>query len=554
VVSLGSILLLAPIGRDAAELQRVMAAVGIASRPLLSIAELCVVLTADGGVQAAAIFLTEEALSNEITTLASALEQQPSWSDMPIVILTAGEQWRRSWSRGELFKRLGNVTLLNRPLHAETLQSAARAALRARARQHETRQHLEDLQQAAEMLERRVDERTSELMVLQEQLHHAQKMEAIGQLTGGLAHDFNNLLLVISGGAESLQRLLKNVSLGEVGPRFDRAIRMITQGAERAASLTHRLLAFSRRQTLDAKLTDVSSLILEMEDLIRRTIHPAIEIRTCFAEQLRAVLVDQPQLEAALLNLCINARDAMPDGGRLMIDVANVEADVATANRLAIDVGGYVAISVTDTGTGIAPDVLARVFEPFFTTKPMGQGTGLGLSMVYGFAQQSGGGVEIQSCLGKGTTVRILLPHHDGATEAPSTQPSTDLTSTISRAATVVVVDDEPVVRLLVSEAMTSAGYHVLEAEDGPSGLKILHSDVAVDLLISDVSMPGGMNGRQLADVARQRRPDLPILFITGYAHSPLLRRDNLETDMHILSKPFAMDVLIQRVQQILKS
>lgn len=530
-----------------------MSAVGIASQSLPSVADLCLKLNIEGGAQAAAIFLTEEALSDEISVLAASLEQQPSWSDMPIVILTAGERWRRLRNRDELFKRLGNVTLLDRPLHAETLQSAARAALRARVHQHETRQHLEALQRAAETLERRVDERTRELMVLQEQLHQAQKMEAIGQLTGGLAHDFNNLLLVISGGAESLQRLLNNVPLGEAGPRVDRAVRMITHGAERAASLTHRLLAFSRRQTLDAKLTDVSSLIAGMEDLIRRTIHPAIEVRTCFAEQLRTVLVDQAQLEAALLNLCINARDAMPDGGRLVIEATNVQVDVATAKRLAINAGGYVAISVTDTGTGMAPDVLARVFEPFFTTKPIGQGTGLGLSMVYGFARQTGGGIEIHSALGQGTTVRILLPQHDGAAEQTKTQPPTDLTSRTTRAATVVVVDDEPLVRLLVAEALTEAGHHVLEAEDGPSGLKILHSDLEVDLLISDVGMPGGMNGRQMADAARQRRPGLRILFITGYAESAVLRQDSLEPGMHVMTKPFAIDGLTQRVQQILE-
>lgn len=549
---LGPILLLAPVGRDAGELQRVMAAVGITANILSSIACLCSKLKIEGGAHAAAVFITEEALFNEITALAASLEHQPPWSDMPIVILTAGERRRGLWNRTDLFKQLGNVTLLDRPLHAETLQSAARAALRARARQHETRQHLEALRRAAETLERRIEERTGELMLLQEQLHQAQKMEAIGQLTGGLAHDFNNLLTVISGGAESLQRLLNTMTFGEAARRADRALKMITHGAERAAALTHRLLAFSRRQTLDAKPTDISSLILGMKDLIRRTTHPAIEIMVHCEQQPWTVLVDQPQLEAALLNMCINARDAMSDGGRLVIETTNIKVDDATAKRLDIDAGGYVAIDVTDTGIGMSPDVLARVFEPFFTTKPAGQGTGLGLSMVYGFAQQSGGGVEIRSSLGQGTTIRILLPRFDGAAEQTDKQASINRAPTIERAATVVVVDDEPLVRLLVSEALTEMGCHVLEAEDGASGLRILHSDVRIDLLVSDVGLPGEMNGRQMADAARQRRPELRILFITGYAENAVLRADSLKPGMHIMVKPFTMDSLTQRVRQIL--
>ncbi|HEX2941546.1 MAG TPA: ATP-binding protein, partial [Rhodopila sp.] len=445
VSRLGCILVLAPTGQDARTVGRVLSTIGLPVQISTCLVDLCSTLQTDGGAGIAALFIAEEAFAGGTKPLVAGLQQQPPWSDMPIVVLTAGGFRQGPWERWALFKGLGNVMLLQRPLHAETLRSAARAALRARARQHEARQHLEALRLAAETLEARVEERTRALMAVEERLHQAQKMEAIGQLTGGLAHDLNNLLTVIGGGAESLQRLLA-VAPGLDEKRIGRALRMITHGSERAAALTHRLLAFSRRQTLDPKPTNVNQLIAGMEDMIRRTMGPAIETQVIGAAALWTTLVDPHQLENALLNLCINARDAMPDGGRLTIETANILVDDGTAREGGITPGRYIVVNVSDTGTGMPPDVVARAFDPFFTTKPLGQGTGLGLSMIYGFAQQSGGKVDIHSQLGQGTLVQIHLPQYAGAMEEERQQEPA-LAPRAKAAKTVLVVDDEPMVR-----------------------------------------------------------------------------------------------------------
>jgi nitrogen-specific signal transduction histidine kinase/CheY-like chemotaxis protein len=384
---------------------------------------------------------------------------------------------------------------------------------------------------------------------LHDRLRQSQKMEAVGQLTGGIAHDFNNLLAGILGSLEMLQTRMTQGRFNEV----DRYIGVAVTSANRAASLTHRLLAFSRRQMLDSKTVDVNRLTASMEDLIRRTVGPAIQVETVISGNLWKTLCDANQLESALLNLAINARDAMPDGGRLTIETANVRLDEAYAGRHPeVAAGQYVAVSVTDTGTGMAPDVIARVFEPFFTTKPLGQGTGLGLSMVYGFAQQSNGCTRVYSEPGRGTTVRLYLPRspETGETEASEPEASPD---TVARAGeTVLVVDDEPAVRMLIGDSLRDFGYDVIEAADGAEGLRVLQTRQRVDLLVSDVGLPGGMNGRQLADAARVQRPRLKVLFITGYAENAVFGKGGPEPDMQVITKPFALDVLAARIREML--
>jgi PAS domain S-box-containing protein len=381
-----------------------------------------------------------------------------------------------------------------------------------------------------------------------EQLFQAQKMEAVGQLTGGLAHDFNNLLTGISG---SLELLKARVAQGRFGD-LDRYIAAAQGATTRAAALTHRLLAFARRQTLDPKRISANQLVAGMEDLIRRTVRPEIKVETVLAVGLWPTLCDANQLENAILNLCINARDAMPDGGRLTIETANTWLDERGARERDMQPGQYIAICVTDTGTGMPPQVVEHAFDPFFTTKPTGEGTGLGLSMIYGFAKQSGGQVRIYSEVGTGTSVRIYLPRHYGETEPEVLLVEPAEAHRAEAGETVLIVDDEPTVRMLVTEVLAELGYAAIEAADGVSGLKVLQSDVRIDLLITDVGLPGGVNGRQMADAARQRRPDLRVLFITGYAENAAIGSGYLEPGMHVLAKPFAMETLTRRIKSII--
>lgn len=400
-----------------------------------------------------------------------------------------------------------------------------------------------------ETLEQRVAERTQELMKAEEQLRQAQKMEAVGQLTGGLAHDFNNLLAGISGALEMVGTRLRQGRVADV----DKYV-VAAQGATRRASaLTHRLLAFSRRQTLDPRPTDVNALVNGMTDLIQRTVGPAIRVETVGASGLWPTLVDGSQLENALLNLCINARDAMPDGGRITIETANRWLDRSGARLHDVPEGQYMSLCVTDTGTGMAPDIIAKAFDPFFTTKPIGQGTGLGLSMIYGFAQQSGGQVRIYSEIGKGTTVCIYLPRHYGDSGEDEVAPADQQATGSGAGETVLVVDDEPSVRMLIADILEDLGYMVIEAADSATGLRVLESDARIDLLVSDVGLPGGMNGRQMADAGRQVRPGLKVLFITGYAENSVIGNGHLEPGMQVLTKPFVVETLAARVRDMIE-
>ncbi|WP_296261314.1 MULTISPECIES: PAS domain S-box protein [unclassified Pseudomonas] len=406
------------------------------------------------------------------------------------------------------------------------------------------------LQELNETLEERVLERTADLLQAQEALRQAQKMEAVGQLTGGLAHDFNNLLAGISGSLEMMQARLNQGRLNDV----NRYLGTAQGAATRAAALTHRLLAFSRRQTLDPKPTNVNRLIAGMEEMIRRTVGPSIHIDVVGARDLWSALVDPPQLENALLNLCINARDAMPDGGRITITTTNQYLDGDAARRHDTPQGHYLSLSVTDTGVGMPPQVMARVFEPFFTTKPLGAGTGLGLSMIYGFAHQSGGRVQVESEVGNGATVSIYLPrHHASGDDSPGPiKPEKVMPS--EQGETVLVVDDEPSVRMLVTDILADLGYTAIEAADSIEGLAILRSDVRIDLLVTDVGLPGGMNGRQMAEAGRQTRAGLKVLFITGYAENSVLGSGRLANGMSVLTKPFAVDAMAVKIRKILAS
>ena len=423
----------------------------------------------------------------------------------------------------------------------------------------------EALRRSNEALEARVAERTRELTEanarlraeaeererVEEALRQSHKMEAVGQLTGGLAHDFNNLLAGISG---SLELMRTRAGQGRVD-ELDRYIEAALTLVSRAAALTHRLLAFSRRQTLDPKPTGVNRLVQGMEDLFRRTVGPEIRVRTKLAAELWPILCDPNQLESALLNLVINARDAMPGGGCLTIETANLALDdrlPASGPALGDEAAGdHVVLSVTDTGTGMAPDVLTRAFDPFFTTKPLGQGTGLGLSMIYGFVQQSGGQVRLHSEAGHGTTVTITLPRHHGTVAGAVESDAAANPAATEEGTVVLVVEDEPAVRMVICDVLVDLGYVVLVADDGRSGLHIVESRTRIDLLLTDIGLPGGMNGRQLADAARQRRDGLKVLFITGYAENAVIG-GMLDHDMQVMTKPFRVDMLAARVQGII--
>ncbi len=406
-----------------------------------------------------------------------------------------------------------------------------------------------DLQSLNADLEQRVRDRTQELIEAQEALRQAQKMEAVGQLTGGIAHDFNNLLQGITGSLEIVQR---RVAQGRVS-ELDRFITGATTAANRAASLTHRLLAFSRRQPLDPRPVKVNPLVASLEDLLRRTTGEQIELEMVLAGGLWTTLCDPNQLENSLLNLVINARDAMPHGGKLTIETCNAHLDDHfAASQRDVRPGHYVCICVSDTGTGMSADTIAKAFEPFFTTKPIGQGTGLGLSMIYGFARQSEGYARIYSELGQGTTIKLYLPRHYGEAGQDEALPGLTQEHVTDAGEIVLVVEDDSVVRALIVEVLGELGYQAIEAHDGPAGLERLRTMERVDLLVTDIGLPG-LNGRQVADAGRALRPDLRVLFMTGYAENAALASGFLEPGMSMITKPFAMEALATQIRTMIE-
>lgn len=405
------------------------------------------------------------------------------------------------------------------------------------------------LRLANDRLESAVEERTNELMAAQEALRQSQKMEAIGQLTGGIAHDFNNLLGGMSAALQVLQARLK---LGKFD-NVERYLGMAQDSIKRASALTQRLLAFARRQTLDSKPIDVNRLLNGLEELISRSVGPDVQVEVVGSGGLWTTKVDPSQLENSVLNLCINARDAMlPGGGRLTIETANKWFDGRLAAERELVPGQYVSVCVTDTGSGMTQEVAQRIFDPFFTTKPLGQGTGLGLSMVYGFVRQSGGQVRVYSELGKGTTMCLYLPRHLGEPDEELAQDRSEFVGG-GDGESILLIEDEETIRLVVSEMLVEAGYKVATAEDGPSGLRILEQANHVDFLITDVGLPGGLNGRQVADAARRNRPDLKVLFITGYAENAAVGDGHLERGMEVLTKPFDIGALVAKVRAMMR-
>ncbi len=383
----------------------------------------------------------------------------------------------------------------------------------------------------------------------EEALRQAQKMEAVGQLSGGIAHDFNNLL----GGILGAQDLMRQRLAREQYDDLHRLLDLSNSSAKRASSLVHRLLAFSRQQTLQPRSTHITALVHDMEELVRRSIGPSIELSSRFHSPLWPVFIDPPQLESALLNLCINARDALPAGGTIVIEGENRVLDADQARAVELPSGEYVCLTISDNGRGMTPEVMARAVDPFFTTKPMGQGTGLGLSMTYGFVRQSGGQMRLRSTLGEGTEVALYLPRHYEQPVACSVESASNPTaSTHPSGQRILLVEDQVALRMVVSEVLEELGYQVEAFENGLAALDHLQNGERPDLLLSDIGLPGGINGRQLAERCRARYPDLSVLFITGYDESAALSEGQLLQGTRVLTKPFELGALADQVRQLL--
>ncbi|PIF53395.1 hypothetical protein CLU80_5910 [Pseudomonas sp. 29] len=545
-------LILAPVGRDSQIALMILNEAGYGGVVTPSLGALCKEIEIGAGL----VLVAAEALRGpELEALFLYLEEQPAWSDLPIVLLTHhGGQEQGPSSR--LSDLLGNVTFLERPFHPATLVSMVSAALRGRRRQYEARDRLIDLseserrlQSTLETLEQQVEERTAQLRHNEEALRQSQKMEAVGQLTGGIAHDFNNMLTGIIGSLELLRRRLARGRTDDLDSLIDLGV----TSANRAAGLTHRLLAFSRRQSLDSKAVQMNTLVQSMGELLQRSLNESIQLDMRLNDNLWVAEADPNQLESALLNLVINARDAMPDGGKLVVETSNqVLKREFTEAYNNLEPGDYVMLSVTDNGSGMPQSVVNRAFDPFFTTKPIGQGTGLGLSMIYGFSKQSRGHVSIDSEIDEGTTVRLYLPRFRGEELASPVADIPQLPDALD-GETVLIVEDDPAVRVLVCAVLGELGYAFVEAWDADSAVPILNSTQRIDLLISDVGLPG-MNGRQLAEVGRQYRPGLKVLFITGYAEHAAVRGGFLDSGMQMITKPFTFDLLTAKVREMIKS
>jgi signal transduction histidine kinase/CheY-like chemotaxis protein len=535
-------LVLAPLGRDAAIASSMLEEAGINSQVCADCEALVEAL--DGGV-GFAIVTEESLLRADLRPLSQWIDRQPGWSDVPFVLLTRhGGGLERNPAAERFLEVLGNVTFLERPFHPTTLVSVARSALRGRRRQYEARARLTslagsqaDLRQANETLEARVDERTREHQSALAQLHEAQKLETLGQLTGGVAHDFNNLLTPVIGSLDLLRRRL---------PEDEKSQRLIDgalQAASRAATLVQRLLAFARRQDLQPRSIDIISLLAGMQDLIARSIGPMIEISADLPAALPPARVDPNQLELAILNLAINARDAMAGGGRLKI-TAQAER---TKPGESLPEGEYIRIAISDTGIGMDQATLRRAIEPFFSTKGIGRGTGLGLSMVHGLAAQLGGVLNLRSTPGQGTTAEIYLPvadepaqHEEGGHPALVKAP---------RPATILLVDDEEIVRFGTAEMLADMGYDVVQAASGAEALRLMRGTSQIDMLVTDYLMPG-MNGVELARHALAVAPGTLVLIISGYSTIA----DGPGAHLPRLAKPFRQADLARRVAELLNS
>jgi len=546
------VLIFTPVGRDGPAAAEFIARSGVPAVVCPSLAE----LEREIAHGAAVVVLAEEGLfGKDIAGLAGLVANQPPWSDLPFVVLTSRlDQASVAAWRVKVVAALQNVALLERPVQTLALTSTVQAAWRARARQYEVRALLRAREEAAQALEAQVESRTAELAAanealraqmaerarMEEALRQAQKIEAIGQLTGGVAHDFNNLLMVIVGGLEALER--------QTDPARRRSLMEgMQQAAQRGSALTRQLLAFSRRSELKPEPIDLTVRIGEMRELLDRSLRGDVHVRLSFAEGLWPVAVDPGELELVVLNLAVNARDAMPNGGTIEISAANLADHVEGDLR-----GDFVRLAVTDEGVGMSDKVKAHVFEPFYTTKDVGRGSGLGLAQVHGFVTQSGGAVRIDSAVGRGTTVTLLLPrsldtpiHRDrhllhGHLYPERANPS----------GCVLLVEDDDEVAALVKEMLEQLGYEVTRAASAIAALGALSNGRKVDLVFSDVMMPGGMNGVDLVREIRRRRSDLPVLLTSGYAEAA--REDAAAEGISVLPKPYRIGDLAAALDSVM--
>lgn len=545
-------LVLAPTGRDAA----------IAAAILKEAGATAVVCETLGGLQrrleegAGLAVVVEEALRDcDLTALSAWIEGQPSWSDFPFLVLTQrGGSVERNPVARRLSVMLGNVSFLERPFHPTTLVSAVHTALRGRKRQYEARERIEEIRRGEALLERRVVERTAELEAANRQLasqiaerekaesalRQSQRLEAVGQLTSGVAHDFNNLLTVVMGNVEQLKKQ-------ETDPRTLRRLEMMTEASQRGARLTAQMLAFSRRQKLEPRAVDLNETVRSMGDMLQSAIGGSVRIEPpALAPDLWPAMIDPTQIELVILNLAINARDAMAVGGSLTIRTENMTTgDPRRAEEP--PAGDYVVVSVSDTGSGMSDEVLARAFEPFFTTKDVGKGSGLGLSQVFGLAKQSGGGVSIDTAIGGGTTIRVFLPRAE-LTPVRDRAPSAELLAARDAGLVVLVVDDDEAVREVTAGFLNDLGYDVIEAGSGGAALDQLERHAKIDAVVLDFAMPG-MNGGELARELKMRRPSAPILFATGYVDAEALT--DIGEDL-IVHKPFTQAELARKLSRTL--
>ena len=543
------VLVLAPIGRDAQAAAQQIAENKLQYAICSGLDDLYEKLI-EG---AATALVTEEAfVRDSIKVVEDWVASQPPWSDFPFVVLTSrATSLTAQTYRLRLLESLGNVSLLERPLNAVTMMSTVRAALRARRRQYEVKENLLEREAAAAHLEDLVQKRTQELEAANQQLRQqiaerkqaeaalqqAQKMEVIGQMTGGIAHDFNNLLTAVLGNLELASRRGQDESIR-------RFLDGATQAAQRGAKITSQLLAFSRTQRLQTEPIDLNGIVTQMGDLLFRTIGSTVRIETILEKNLWQATADPTQIELIILNLAVNGRDAMSNGGRLTISTFN--AGTAEPKPAELAAGDYVAISVADTGSGMTEEVVKKVFEPFFTTKPLGRGTGLGLSQVYGIAKQSGGGVAIASKPGQGTTVTVYLPRTSASRVAKPVESAAEMPLR-RHEATILVVDDDRDVRELAISCLESLGYRVLGAEGGQVAIDILAANAPIDLVLMDVAMPE-INGVDALRAILKQRPDLPFLYMTGYARPTQLD----PSEQRIVKKPFTIAELAAKVEEVL--
>ena len=561
-------LILAPQGRDAFVAARILAEAGLVPDICDNLPNLLRELVLGAGL---AVFTEESIRSADLKALVHWINSQLPWSDFPFVVLTErGAGVERNPAAERQAEALGNVSFLERPFHPTTLISVVKTALRGRRRQYEARARLEalhkseryakrseaELRRLNETLETRVTERTAEIEATNRQLvaqiaereriestlRQIQRLEAVGQLTTGVAHDFNNLLTVVLGNLRFVEKDLGNNLELKVKQRLSH----MRLAAERGAKLTGQLLAFSRRQLLVPKPVDLSDTLANMHDLLQSTLGNSVHIKTSFKSDLWRALVDPNQIELAVLNLAINARDASQVGDTVTLETANATVG-SPENSHEPPAGDYVVVSVTDTGAGMTKEVLAKAFEPFYTTKDVGKGSGLGLSQVLGFAKQSGGGVRIESRVGEGTSVKIYFPRAVGSDITLQSE-STSLPKRGVRGAVILLVDDDSEVREVTASILRELGHVVIEVGSGGGALDLLDQNPHIDLVILDIAMPG-MNGMEVARQVRIKSPTRPIMFVTGYADTSALGDID---DTQVVRKPFIGDELAEKVQTAL--